>query len=69
MTRSIMSNGKLICGYTTKEHLLVDLDNCSLRKALCIAKMIMKDYPDVGDCLVVQCAEDSHHLIFFQFSL
>ncbi|MEM2261229.1 MAG: hypothetical protein QXK24_02130 [Ignisphaera sp.] len=65
MTQLVLPDYKfLICGYTTKEHLLVDLDNCSFNKAFSLAKMIMKYYSDVGDCLIVKCAENSYHLVF-----
>jgi hypothetical protein len=26
--------------------------------------MIMREWPEVGDCLIVRCAADSHHLVF-----
>jgi hypothetical protein len=57
-------NGKLICGYTAKNQLLIDLDNCSYYKAYCLARMIQREWPFVGDCLIVRCAPDSHHLVF-----
>lgn len=54
----------LVCGYTTQDHLLVDLDGCSLWQATQIAKMIMQEYPQVGDCLIVLSSEAHYHLIF-----
>jgi hypothetical protein len=26
--------------------------------------MIQREWPEVGDCLIVRCAADSHHLVF-----
>lgn len=57
------TNG-LVCGYTTQEHLLMDLDNSSAWKAEKIAKMIMQEWHDVGDCLIVESSPKHHHLIF-----
>lgn len=44
----------LILGYTTRRHLLLDLDNTGPEKAEKLAKTIMKEYPKVGDCLIVE---------------
>ena len=41
-------------GYTTKEHLCIDLDNTSFFKVRRLALMIMKDYPQIGNCLIVK---------------
>ncbi|MCJ7573953.1 hypothetical protein MUO93_06785 [Candidatus Bathyarchaeota archaeon] len=43
-----------IIGYTTRTHLLLDLDDTSLEKARRLAYMIMEEWPKVGDCLVVE---------------
>jgi hypothetical protein len=59
-----LKQGFLICGYTAKDQLLIDLDNCSVVKAVALARMLQKEYPFVGDCLVVQCSDDSYHLVF-----
>jgi hypothetical protein len=59
-----MQESGLVCGYTTQDHLLIDLDNSSLWKAKQIAYMIMKEYPHIGDCLIVESSEKNHHLIF-----
>lgn len=55
---------KLIGGYTTNKHLLLDLDNVSYYKAYHVAREIMKCYPDVGDCLIIKCSDDSWHLVY-----
>ena len=47
-------NKRLIIGYTTKSHLCLDLDNVSLCKAVALAKLIQKDWPQTGDCLVLR---------------
>jgi hypothetical protein len=57
-------NGKLILGYSSQNQLLLDLDNCSVKKAIWLARMIQQEWPEVGDCLVVHCGADSHHLVF-----
>ena len=43
----------LIIGYTTRRHLLLDLDNCSQEKARRLALLIMAAWPEVGNCLIV----------------
>jgi hypothetical protein len=43
----------LVLGYTTRSHLLLDLDNCSLLQAVGLAKLVMASWHQVGDCLVV----------------
>jgi len=47
----------LITGYTTRRHLLLDLDNTTLSKALRVVKLIMSDWPEVGSCLILQSSE------------
>ena len=42
-----------IIGYTTRTHLLLDLDDTSLEKAGRLADLIIREWPEVGDCLVV----------------
>ena len=54
----------LVCGYTCQDHLLVDLDACSLWQAARIAIITRQEYPQVGDCLIVQSSEHHYHLIF-----
>ena len=54
---------KLVVGYTTQTHLLVDLDNCSWAKAQGAAKMIMRSYPFVGDMLIVESSPSHYHLV------
>ena len=43
----------LIVGYTTRQHLLLDLDDTSFNKARRLALMIMREWPEVGDCLIM----------------
>jgi hypothetical protein len=47
----------LIVGYTTRRHLMLDLDNSSLSKVCGIARAIMHSYPEVGSCLVVSSSD------------
>ena len=46
--------GALILGYTTRRHLILDLDNTGLDYALRMVGLIMKEWPRVGDCLVLE---------------
>src|SRR5258708_8197588 len=63
MTAPSDSN-KIVVGYTTQTHLLVDLDNCSWVKAQAAAKLIMHSYRMVGDCLIVESSPAHYHLVF-----
>lgn len=51
-----------IVGYTTRRHLLVDLDNCTLTKAKGIARLVMERWNKVGDCLILRSSEGSHRI-------
>lgn len=51
--------GNLILGYTTRRHLILDLDNSTLEKTTRIARMIMREWPKVGDCLILRSSEGS----------
>jgi hypothetical protein len=56
---------RLIVGYTTTDHLILDLDKSrSLNMTVKIVKMIQREYPDVGDCLISQSSYDGFHCIF-----
>ena len=44
----------LIMGYTTREHLLLDLDETTFLKAVSLAEQIQQSWPCVGDCLILQ---------------
>jgi hypothetical protein len=43
----------LITGYTTRDHLLLDLDDSSLPKVVGLVHRVMESYPEVGDALVL----------------
>lgn len=45
---------KPVIGYTTRRHLLLDLDNTTLTKVEIIARAIMRQWPKVGDCLIME---------------
>jgi len=63
MTAPSDSN-KIVVGYTTQEHLLVDLDGCSWVKVQALASMICKAWPILGDVLIVESSPAHYHLIF-----
>lgn len=46
--------GNLILGYTTRRHLILDLDNTGLDYAVRMVRLIMNEWPRVGDCLVLE---------------
>lgn len=52
------SKGGLILGYTTRRHLILDLDNSGLPHVLGLVALIMKAWPKLGDCLVLQTSKD-----------
>jgi len=56
---AVVKGGMLIVGYTTREHLLLDLDETSASRACKLADLIMESWPDVGDCLVVESSTPS----------
>lgn len=52
-------NNLLIVGYTTRDHLLLDLDETSKFKASRLAQLIIESYPDVGNCLILESSTPS----------
>lgn len=44
-------------GYTTKEHLCIDLDDISQYNAENLAKLLMQDKPEIGSCLVLRSSQ------------
>lgn len=56
-SESSLPKPSLIVGYTTRRHLLLDIDNTSLGKACGMARHIMHSWPEVGSCLIVQSSE------------
>jgi hypothetical protein len=52
-------------GYTTKEHLILDLDRAkSLSKAIKFARMTQAEWPDTGDCLLAYSSEGKYHAVY-----
>jgi len=49
----------LITGYTTRRHLLLDLDKTTLAKVSRLTRMIMAEWPEVGDALILRSSEGS----------
>jgi hypothetical protein len=43
----------IITGYTTRDHLLLDLDDTALSKVARVVGLIMGRWPEVGHCLVL----------------
>lgn len=54
----------LVVGYTTQDHLLVDLDRCSYSRAKSIAITIMTEWTELGSVLLVRSSPLHYHLIF-----
>ena len=50
----------IVTGYATRTHLLIDLDNTTLSKAQRLARMLMRSYPKIGDCLIVLSSQQQH---------
>jgi hypothetical protein len=63
---------RLIVGYTTTSHLLLDLDkHKTLPVTVRFIRMIQRSYPDVGDCLLVDSSPNlvlkHYHAVFDAF--
>lgn len=52
-----MSRGFPVLGYTTRKHLLLDLDNTTLDGAFWVAAKIMSEWSKVGDCLILRTSD------------
>ena len=63
---STINRGHPIVGYTTRRHLILDLDNTTAYGARAIALKIMWEWPKVGDALILKSSEkpDRVRLIF-----
>lgn len=61
MTYSTKSahESRLNVGYTTRRHLLLDLDKTRLDKVVKLTRMIMSQWPEVGDVLILRSSEGS----------
>jgi len=44
---------KLIIGYTTSQHLCIDLDDTSLYKVTKLVQLMQHDYPELGNALIM----------------
>lgn len=49
-------------GYTTRKHLLLDFDNTSIDKLEKVIYMIFKEFPEVGDCLILSTNDNEQRL-------
>jgi hypothetical protein len=55
----------LIAGYSTREHLILDLDGSkSTSKAIKLVRLIQREFSDVGSCLICESSKGKHHAIF-----
>jgi len=45
---------RLIVGYTTTEHLLLDLDDTSINDVIGLVRLLVQSYPEIGSCLILQ---------------
>jgi hypothetical protein len=57
-------DSNLVCGYTTQDHLLLDLDKISYMKAHNIVCMIQRSFLDVGTALLVHSSCWHYHVVF-----
>ena len=48
---------KVIVGYTTSQHLCLDLDDVSLSKVIGLTCELMYNYPELGKCQIMQSSE------------
>lgn len=53
----------IIVGYTTRDHLCLDLDNSSTYKAVHLARLIIENWPIVGDCLLMLSSPGSGKMV------
>lgn len=65
-SESRLPRGLPIVGYTTRRHLILDLDNTTRYGARAITKKIQWEWPKVGDCLILSSSvkPDRVRLIF-----
>jgi len=47
-------DNRLIVGYTTTEHLLLDLDDTSIDDVIGLVRLLVQSYPEIGSCLIIQ---------------
>ena len=59
-----VESGDIVTAYTTTQHLLIDLDHASPYAASGLALQLCRDFPYLGNCLVVHNGGKSCHLIF-----
>ncbi len=53
-SKSPHPRGLPVLGYTTRRHLILDLDNTTIDGALWVAHKIMFEWPKVGDCAILR---------------
>jgi len=50
---NMLNNGKVIIGYTTDEHVLLDIDNVSSIGQIETVALALGKLHDLGDCLIL----------------
>jgi len=56
-----------ISGYTTKQHLLLDIDEQPLSRVVKLADMLQKEYPQLGDYIILKSSIESYHIVYGSF--
>ncbi len=56
-SKSPPRRGLPVLGYTTRRHLILDLDNTTIDGARWVTKKIMLEWPKVGDCLILRSSD------------
>ncbi len=57
----------LVSGYSTRDHLILDLDNTTKTKALKLLEQIIQAFPQVGCCLVLRSS--SHNTTWLDYTV
>jgi len=59
-------NNYLVCGYSTSQHLLLDLDNTTLSKVKKFVKLLQEQYPEIGSALICESTPPKSADVFLQ---
>lgn len=58
-SKKCLPDNLMIVGYTTRSHLLLDLDDTTFEKAYRLSYKIMRQWKIVGDCLIVKSSDNT----------
>jgi hypothetical protein len=61
---SALNDNFVVVGYSTSQHLLLDLDRIGFYRAQAIAHMVYINYPHVGAYLVVHSSGNNFHVVY-----